>query len=547
MSNFESKSAGRGRRTRRKSRIAAAAAAAVAVALAVAGCTTSGASPTASTAAGGTVTWAQSATPKTLFAPSNYSATDTPIMSLIQDGLLTFGPDSSLKPDIATSWRATDSTTYEYTIRKGVKFSDGATVTPEDVAYSLGLQLDPKVASLEAGLVANVKNISVSGDKVIVKLNKADSLWKFLPASLIGYVWEKKSVEANLKSYGTPQTFPIGSGPYKVSEFVANDHITLVRNPYYWGTKPKWDKVIFKIIPDDQTRFLALQQGDIQGTFAVPTTGVAQWQQATSVVKFPSAIWRGLTLDMSQAPFSDIHVRKALYYASDRKAMAAGLFSGLATVSSTPNDPSVFAGSLSQSEIDAGYAKIQQFDFNLDKAKQEMALSAVPDGFKFTMNVPQESAVLVQIAQALKADWAKINVDATLNLMPGGPRFQLILAHGPNLGVQMIGNLPDGPDPVELAYQYFDSAQAVKNGNNSSNFSDPAVDSLLDEAAQSTDPKAAAKLILKAQQLASAQVPVIPLVWQEGLVALKKGWTVSPGFQPFYYTSLWINQIHPKS
>jgi ABC-type transport system substrate-binding protein len=147
----------------------------------------------------------------------------------------------------------------------------------------------------------------------------------------------------------------------------------------------------------------------------------------------------------------------------------------------------------------------------------------------------------------VKADWAKIKVDVTLNLMPGGPRFQVILKHGPDLGVQIIGNLPDGPDPVELAYQYFDSAQAAQNGNNSSNFRDPAVDSLLDEAAQSTDAKAAAKLILKAQQLASAQVPVIPLVWQEGLVALKQGWTVSPSFQPFYYTSLWINQIHPKS
>ncbi len=465
-------------------------------------------------------------------------------MSLIQDQLLTYGPDASLQPGIASSWDAPDPTTYEYTIRTDAVFSDGNPVTPEDVAYSLGLQLDPNVASLEASLFASVDKISVDGNKVIVKLKHADSLWKYMPAGIGGYVWEKKSVEANLKTYGTPQTLPIGSGPYMVSEFVANSHITLVRNPHFSGKKPQWDQINLKIIPDDQTRLLAIKQGDVQGTFAVPNTGIEQWKQAASVTPFPSAIWRGLTLDMEQAPFSDIHVRTALYYATDRKAIADGLLGGLAAVSSTPNDPSMFAGAMSDSDVTAGYAKIQSFDFNLDKAKQEMAQSSVPNGFSTTINVPEDSAVAVQLTQAIKEDWSKIGVNVTLNMMPGGPRFQVILAHGPNLGVQIIGNLPDGPDPVELAYQYFSSAQAAKNGNNSSNLKDPDVDALLDKAVQSTDPKEASVLIMQAQQLASAQVPVIPLVWQDALVAVKKGWTIDPGFSPFYTTSMWINQIH---
>jgi peptide/nickel transport system substrate-binding protein len=482
-----------------------------------------------------------------LFAPTNYSSADSAVMSLIQDQLLTYGPDGSLQPAIATSWDAPDATTYEYTIRTDAVFSDGAKVTPEDVAYSLGLQLDPNVGSLEAALFASVDKISVDGDKVVVKLKHADSLWKFMPAGIGGFVWEKKSVEANLKTYGTPQTLPIGSGPYMVSEFVANSHITLVRNPHYWGTKPQWDKITMKIIPDDQTRLLALRQGDVQGTFAVPNTGIAQWKQAASVTAFSSAIWRGLTLDMEQAPFSDIHVRKALYYATDRNALAQGLLGGLAAVSSTPNDPSMFAGAMSDADIKAGYAKIESFDFDLNKAKQELAQSTVPGGFSTTLNVPEDSATAVQLAQALKEDWSKIGVQLKLNMMPGGPRFQVILAHAPNLGVQIIGNAPDGPDPVELAYQYFSSAQAAKNGNNSSNFKDPQVDSLLDKASQSTDPKQAAQLIMQAQQLASAQVPVIPLVWQQALVAVKQGWTIQPGFSPFYTTSMWINQIHPNS
>ena len=72
----------------------------------------------------------------------------------------------------------------------------------------------------------------------------------------------------------------------------------------------------------------------------------------------------------------------------------------------------------------------------------------MPDGFDITINVPDDSTAAITIMQAIKESWSQIGVNVELNLMPGGPRFQIILDHEPDLGVQIIGNVPDVPDPM---------------------------------------------------------------------------------------------------
>ena len=485
-----------------------------------------------------------SSSPRTLFAPTNFSTDGNALMSLVQGQLLTFDSKGQLQPDVAESWKQVSPTEYQYQIRSGVKFSDGSDLTADDVAYSLNLHLDPKIASQEASLVTSVASVTASGSTVTVKLKAANSLWQYLPASIVGFIWQKKSVEANPSTYGTPQTLPIGSGPYKITEYTPDSRVVLERNPYYWGQKPQFDKITFQIIPDEQTMLLAMQSGQIQGTFDVPSSALAQWKAVSTVQTIPALVWRGLTLDMSQAPFSDIHVRRALYYATDRAGIAAGLTPGLGRPATTINDPVVYAGALDQSTIDAAYAKLPNLDYDIDKAKAELAQSSVPNGFETTLNVPSDSSTAGKIAQSLVDSWGKIGVKLTLKPMAGGPRFQVILDHGPNLGVQIIGNAPDAPDPIELLEQYFSSAQAAKNGNNSSNFKDAAVDSLITQA-EAADPKTAATLGLQIQAAAADQVPIIPILWGDQAMAVKQGWTVdSPG--AFFSTSMWLNVIHAQ-
>lgn len=473
--------------------------------------------------------WALNQTPDSLFAPTYFNSPEgSGLMGLIYDNLLVYTGEGDLVDSAAASWEATSPTTYVYTVRDDLVFSDGTPVTAEDVAYSFTMQSDPAVASKGAFLFENVESVTVDGQDVIVELVNPDSTWKFIPTNMMAYIVKKADVEANLAAYGTPEHFPIGSGPYMVEEFVPDSHITMVRNPHYWGDPPPFDVLRFPIIPDPQTRFLAMQQGEINGTFNVPTEALAQWDDAAEIVSAPGFIFRGLTIDMDQDPFSDVHVRRALYYATNREGIVSGLFPNQAVAAETLDDPAMFEGILPTDEVAAAYGDLDVFPFDLDKAREELAMSSVPDGFSTTINVPDGSAAAVNITQSIQETWGQIGVDVELNLMPGGPRFQIILDHGPDLGVQIIGNLPDVPDAIILPALYYASDQAAPGGNNSSNFRDDQVDDLIAQAKESTDPQEAARLGLQIQQLASEQVPIIPVLWSDFKIALTDGWTMAP-------------------
>ena len=395
-----------------------------------------------------TLTWGLNSTPRTLFGPSDYSAEGELVMTLIQGQMLTYGPQEQLEPAILSSWKTVSPLEFQYTVRPGVKFSDGNPVTAADIAYTLNLQLNPKLASQEGGLFVNVKSVTSSGNVVTLSLKHPDALVRQLPATICGLVYEQSSVSKNLLDYGTPQVLPIGAGPYKVSQYVPDSQIVLVRNPYYYGPKPHFSSIVFKIIPNSNTLLLALKTGEINGTFAYDNTQLKEFEQFASVQHYPGLIWQGLTLDMTQKPFSDIHVRKALYLATNRSLITSATGPGVAEVSSTVNEPGIYAGALSASDVSSLYGQIASYPYDIAKAKQQMAMSSVPKGFSTTLNVPEDDPTDSLTAQILKSEWAQIGVKLGIRLMPGGPRFQIILNHGPNLGVQIIGNVPDASDPV---------------------------------------------------------------------------------------------------
>jgi peptide/nickel transport system substrate-binding protein len=382
---------------------------------------------------------------------------------------------------------------------------------------------------------------------VSVVLTHPDSLVQYLPATIVGYVYEKKSVAANVQNYGTPQVLPVGAGPYMVQQYVPDSQITLVRNPYYYGAKPKWDTIIFKGIPDAQTMLLALRSGEIEGTFSVQAALASQYTSFSHVQAYPIDAWAGLTLDMKQAPFSDLNVRKALAYATDAAGIEQAVVRSYGRVAVTLNDPSIYSASLPAATIATLYkTQFTTLPFNIDKAKAALAASSVPHGFTTTLNVPVDSEYDTLASQILKNDWAKIGVTLNLRLMPGGPRFQIILNHKKNLGVQIIGNTPDAPDPHELPWEYFNCDQAVFNGNNSSNYCNPQVDALLKQAVTATPASKSAMLTIQAAALASKDVPVINLGWNDAVLAVKNGWSFSNlnAFTPGNIT--WLDQLNSQ-
>ncbi len=535
----------------RQTRALLALSAAVAVAAMLIGTQLASARPAAAPAkataakASTTLTWAVGSNMASLWAPYYFSTSGAAIMSLVYQSGLAYGTFGQLQPQVISSWEATSPTTYVYHIKPGVKFSNGATVTAQDVAFSWSIHLDPKIGSRMAALFVSVKRIAVKGNTVVVTLKAPDSTWQYVPAQMAGYIYSKADYQKNPNAYGTPTAMPIGTGPYMWQSFQPNSQVVLVRNPHWTGKKYPWDKIVVPIIPDQQALLLAVESGQIDGTFDVPSNSLGTWLKAPNVTThtFPSEGWRGFSIDMKDGPFKDIHVRKAIAYSIDKAGLVKALLYGAGAPVKCIVPESMFRSVLSKSEVDKAFAKMPDYSYDLDKAKAELKQSAYPNGFTTTLNVPTGCPACSAISQNLAQSVAQIGIKVNLNLMPGPPRFQVILDHNPNLGLQILGMGPDNPDPADYPSILWPSSQAVKGGQNSSNWTTSAVDKLMSQALATKDRAAAARLILQGCQLEAQQVSYIPVFTFPWAVATKKGDSISSAIGPFYSTVNWLQYL----
>ncbi len=503
-----------------------------------------GASPAARSASN-TLTWALGTNPASLWGPYYFSTSGAAMMSLVYQTGLVYGTYGQLGPQVISTWKQTSPTRYVYTVKAGQRFSNGTPVTAKDVAFSLAIHVDPKIGSRMAALFVSVKRIRSSGNQVIVTLKQPDATWRYVPAQMAGYIYSRAHYLKNPNAYGTPSAMPIGSGPYKFQSFQPNSQVVLVRNPYWKGKKYPWDKVVMPIIPNAQAMLLAVQNGTVDGTFDVPSSSLSQWIPAQGIVlhTFPSAGWRGFSIDTTDGPFADLHVRRAIAYSIDKVGLVKALLYGAGQPLKCIVPPSMFKSVLPAKFVDSALAKIPGYDYDISKAKAELKQSKYPNGFTTTLNVPNGCGACIAISQNLQQSLAQIGINVNLNLMPGGPRFQVILDHNAHLGLQVLGMGPDNPDAANYPSILWPSDQAVKGGQNSSNWHDSAIDTLMKQSLAVTDRAAAARLILKGCQLEAQQVSYIPIFTFPFAVAVKKGYNVASSIGPFYSTVNWLQYL----
>jgi peptide/nickel transport system substrate-binding protein len=501
--------------------------------------------------AGGTLTWAIQGNPASLFDAYYFSSEGAEIFSLVQDHILapgTFGQPTTGAGSVVSSWKAVNSTTYVYTVKKGIKFSNGSALTAKDVAFSMNVHRDKATGSKMADFFGNVSSIVAKGSTVTVHLLKPDSNWQYTPAASPGLVYSQADYLKKGANFGTPNGLPIGSGPYMFSEFSPNSRVVLVRNPKYTGKKYPWDKIVFPLIPDEQARLLALQSGQIDGTFAVPNNNISTWVKAAGlkVGTYVSGGWRGFSIDVEDGPFQDVHVRRAIAYSLDKPGINEALASSRGKVlAGLP--PLIFIKALlPQAEITKALKAVPSYDFSVADAKAELAKSAFPNGFTTTLNVPTGCAACLLLSQTLSQGAGKIGINVNLNMMPGPQRFQVILDHKAHLGIQVLGQAPDSPHPMQYLDLLYTSAHAAPGYENSANYKNPQVDKLIAQGLATSDMKLAARNALKVMQIAAKDVPYIPVFMFPGAWGVKAGWEFKSSLGPFYYNQNWLQHLVVK-
>jgi len=352
---------------------------------------------------GGTLTVAYASVPQTL-DPAKTVQNNSLYQALAYQPLIVRRSDGTLQPGLATSWRyvGSDNTQLELQLRSGVKFSDGSSLTAQNVVDHFEYVL--KAGGQFVPLFAGDKFTATGPLTVVIKSPKPnpDLPTLLTQDDVVGGIISPVGLQDKAKLGG--QTF--GAGPYKLDPgaTVAGDHYTFVQNPHYYD-KPSvhWTKVVVRAITNPQATLNAMKTGQVD--FAVgDASTLAAARQAGLTVAMTPLLWTGVTLadrngTMSK-PLADVRVRQALNYATDRQAIASALFRDGGRPTSQLTVPGGYGY---DSTLDDAYP------YDVGKAKQLLADAGHPDGFALKI-VTADYQSMNLVAQALAQQWKKVGV-----------------------------------------------------------------------------------------------------------------------------------------
>lgn len=327
------------------------------------------------------------------------------------DMLYNRSPNGKLVPGIATSYRVSpDGKTYTFTIRRGVRFSDGEPVTPQDVAFSFTRYANPKINTVFSfNLAALVAAKAVGSDTV--ELDFKQPVGDLIAEGGYASIVPEKYIKEHGNAYFAKH--PIGTGPFKLVSFAPNQGFTLARNDNYWGAKPGYQTIQFKYIPDPATRMAALQSGQVDVIDQVPPQDIGTLQRNSSItVKKQIAgdmIYTFInTLDKGK-PWDDLRLRRAMAYAINQKAILKTVLGGLGVLT------------VGISPIEPGYSKVNfhQYPYNPAKAKQLLAAAGYPKGFSLDYWGPANGRTpnSEQYMEAIAGYWKAVGIRANVHIV----------------------------------------------------------------------------------------------------------------------------------
>jgi peptide/nickel transport system substrate-binding protein len=328
--------------------------------------------------------------------------------------------ESVWKPGLATSWKLVAPDTMEFKLRQGVKFHNGETMTAEDVKFSIDRIINttwPPYLVRKKDRLANIERVDVvDAETIRIKAYRPEPLFETLfnmqqtmivpKAYMTGLTGDKtKDEPADYEAFGLK---PIGTGPYKITEFVPNQRIVYERFDGFWGDPAPFKKITIRGIPELSSRITALKNGEVDIITNVPPDQVSIVAQdpklrAESMVTplFHVVIYN------TQHPKMKRELRQAMNYAIDRKALNEALWLGKAAVPSTHTFPQY--GDLHTPDL-------KTFEYDPVKAK-ELLKQAGYDGFEIRFDTGSAYYTNALIAsQALKEMWGAVGINVRINV-----------------------------------------------------------------------------------------------------------------------------------
>jgi peptide/nickel transport system substrate-binding protein len=455
----------------------------------------------------------------------------------VYEALVARDASGAMIPGLAVAWKLRDDRTWEFRLR-AAKFHDGTQFTADDVAYTLNRV--PRVKNSPASYAIYTK--AVTGTEVVdphtILLHTAGP-YPLLPVDLanIFIIPHGLGPDPTTEDFNSGKN-ALGTGPYRFVSFTPGDRIEMERFDDYWGARPHWRHVTYRIISNDASRTAALLAGDVGIIEFVPPTDLASLRKDSRVALSEVVSNRSIFLWLDHShdgpgpfvtgpdgavletnPLKDLRVRQALSLAINRQAIVDRVMEGAAI----PTGQYLRPGSFSY------VPDLPPTGYQPDRAKALLSEAGFPKGLRVTIHGPNDRYVNdAKIIQAVAQMWQRIGVQTTVDAMPWNTF--IARAGKQEFSIFLLGwgsGSAEGLNPLRAQIATWNPARGLGTANRG-RYSNPAVDALIDQAMGTMDDSAREKLIQTAMKTAMDDVPVIQLHLQKNIWATRKGLAYEP-------------------
>jgi peptide/nickel transport system substrate-binding protein len=455
---------------------------------------------------GGTLNVGLPSDSKTMDPIYSVQFTERQVLYLIFNTLVRFGPDFSIHPELAESWKIEDGgKRVTFKLRQGVKFHDGTPFDAAAVKWNIDHRLDPAVASPQreqlAPLIAAVNVVDGQTVAFVLKVPYAGLL--SLLGERPGFMLSPAAGEKLGKDFTNA---PVGTGPFMFKEWVRGSHITLERNAGYWETgKPHLDRIVFRDISGAVVGVQRLVTGEVDFVADLSPQDVKQLQGRSGISLAPITVgrWYALQWHVFKEPFNNEKLRQAIAHGIDRKRINDIVMDGKGTISDGPTPPGLWW-------FDPA---IKSYAYDPGKSKALLKEAGYSNGFEFTLSTPQVTA-LSQINQLVQEQLEAVGIRLKLEPVAQSEWYAKLVRKETNFSPN---RWTQRPDPDGLLYILFHS----KGYANTTGYNNARVDALLEQARQSFDEVERRKLYSEVQVIIAREVPMLPLLFSVEYAALR--------------------------
>jgi len=443
---------------------------------------------------------------------------------------------SRLVPGLATEWKVVDPLTWEFKLRRGVKFHDGSDFTAADVVASI--ERVPTVPNSPSPFTAYSKQIKemIIVDPLTIRFKTATP-YPLMPSDMTQVaIVSKAAGKATTDEFNSGKA-AIGTGPYKLVRYAKGDRIELARNDAYWGGPTPWEKVTLRLLPQDASRVAALLSGDVQAIENVPTSDVAQLRKDKRLSLYRTVADRLIYLHMdsdrdvspfvtdrsgkplAKNPLKDARVRKAISKAINRPAIVDKVMEGEAIPS----------GQLVADFLFGATKNLKVEPFDPEGAKKLLADAGFPDGFGLTIHAPNNRYVNdAKIAQTVAQMLSRVGIDTKVVAMPSSTYFTQ--ATELKFSFMLLGwstGTGEASSSLKALLMTYNRDKGYGTANRG-RYSNSKVDALTEDALQTVDDVKREAYLQRATELAINDTGVVPLHFQVNVWATRDGITYAP-------------------